>query len=108
MASEFPRRSLHALPPGTVLHDYVVDSELGSGGFSMVYLARHRLNADWLFAIKEYLPRELVVRDNDGASVHPVDTEAKEAFEDGLRRFRDEAEQLRKFRNEPYIVSCLN
>ena len=101
-------RSLHALLPGTVLHDYVIDSELGSGGFSMVYLARHRLNSDWLFAIEEYLPHELVVRDNDGASVHPVGTEARDAFEDGLRRFRDEAEQLRKFRNEPYIVSCLN
>ena len=108
MASESPRRSLHALPPGTVLHDYVIDSELGSGGFSIVYLARHRLNSDWLFAIKEFLPRELAVRDNDGAGVHPVDTEAGDAFEDGLRRFRDEAEQLRKFRNEPYIVSCLN
>ena len=108
MSSNTPRRSLHALPPGTVLHDYVIDSELGSGGFSIVYLARHRLNSDWLFAIKEFLPRELAVRYNDGASVHPVDTEAKDAFEDGLRRFRDEAEQLRKFRNEPYIVSCLN
>ena len=108
MPPDTPRRSLHALPPGTVLHDYVIDSELGSGGFSIVYLARHRLNSDWLFAIKEYLPRELAVRDNDGATVHPVDTEAGDAFQDGLRRFRDEAEQLRKFRNEPYIVSCLN
>ena len=108
MALESPQRSLHALPPGAVLHDYVIESELGSGGFSIVYLARHRLNSDWLFAIKEFLPRELAVRDNDGASVHPVDTEASDAFEDGLKRFRDEAEQLRKFRNEPYIVSCLN
>ena len=108
MALASPQRSLHALPPGTVLHDYVIESELGSGGFSIVYLARHRLNSDWLFAIKEFLPRELAVRDNDGASVHPVDTQASDAFEDGLKRFRDEAEQLRKFRNEPYIVSCLN
>ena len=52
MASDSQRRSLHALPPGTVLHDYVIDSELGSGGFSIVYLAQHRLNSDWLFAIK--------------------------------------------------------
>ena len=37
-----------------------------------------------------------------------MNTQAREAFEDGLRRFRDEAEQLRTFRNEPYIVSCLN
>ena len=108
MPLDTPRQSLHALPPGTVLHDYVVESELGSGGFSMVYLARHRLNLDWLFAIKEYFPRELVARDNDGASVRAVNTEAEDAFEDGLRRFRDEAEQLRRFRNERYIVSCLN
>ena len=105
---ETAHRSLHALPPGTVLHDYVIDSELGSGGFSVVYLARHRLNSDWLFAIKEYLPRELAVRDAAGASVHPVNTEVGGAFADGLRRFRDEAEQLRRFRNERYVVSCLN
>ena len=105
---ETAHHSLHALPPGTVLHDYVIDSELGSGGFSVVYLARHRLNSDWLFAIKEYLPRELAMRDNDGANIHPVNKEAGEAFEDGLRRFRDEAEQLRRFRNESYVVSCLN
>ena len=108
MTSQNGRHSLNALPPGTVLHDYVVESELGSGGFSMVYLARHRLNSDWLFAIKEYLPGELVVRANDGTGVRPVNTESEEAFEDGLRRFRDEAEQLRRFRNERYIVSCLN
>ena len=102
------RQSLNALPSGTVLHDYIIDSELGSGGFSLVYLARHRLHSDWLFAIKEYFPRELVARANDGASMHPVSTDANEAFEDGLRRFRDEAQQLRRFRNERYIVSCVN
>ena len=86
----------------------MIESELGSGGFSIVYLARHHLNPDWLYAIKEFLPGELAVRARDGTTVHPVNTEAEEAFDDGLRRFRDEAEQLRKFRNEPYIVSCLN
>ena len=108
MTSPSGRHSFNALPMGTVLHDYVIESELGSGGFSMVYLARHRLNDNWLFAIKEYLPRDLAVRDNDGASVHPVNTEAEDAFEDGRRRFRDEAEQLRRFRNERHVVSCLN
>ena len=102
------RQTLNALPSGTVLHDYIIDSELGSGGFSLVYLARHRLNSDWLFAIKEYFPRELVARDNEGLSVHPVNVDANEAFGIGLRRFRDEAQQLRRFRNERYIVSCLN
>ena len=108
MSSRSKSQSLNALPPGTVLRDYVIQSELGSGGFSIVYLARHHLNADWLYAIKEFLPGELAVRARDGTTVHPVNTEAEEAFEDGLRRFRDEAKQLRRFRNEPYIVSCLN
>ena len=108
MPSKSTSQSLNALPPGTVLRDYVIESELGSGGFSIVYLARHHLNPDWLYAIKEFLPGELAVRARDGTTVHPVNTEAEEAFDDGLRRFRDEAEQLRKFRNEPYIVSCLN
>ena len=103
-----PRQSLHALPRGTVLHDYIIESELGSGGFSIVYLARHHLNPDWLYAIKEFLPGELAVRTRDGTTVRPVNAEVQEAFEDGLRRFRDEAVQLRKFRNEPYIVSCQN
>ena len=57
--------SLNALPPGTVLHDYVIESELGSGGFSIVYLARHHLKSDWLYAIKEYFPGELTVRGRD-------------------------------------------
>ena len=108
MPSKSTSQSLNALPPGTVLRDYVIESEIGSGGFSIVYLARHHLKSDWLYAIKEFLPGELAVRARDGATVHPVNTQAREAFEDGLRRFRDEAEQLRTFRNEPYIVSCLN
>ena len=108
MSSRNRSQSLNALPPGTVLRDYVIKSELGSGGFSIVYLARHQLNPDWLYAIKEFLPGELAVRAQDGTTVCPVNTEAQQAFDDGLRRFRDEAEQLRKFRNEPYIVSCLN
>ena len=48
MPPDTPRRSLRALPPGSALYDYVIDSKLRSGGFSIVYLARHRLNSDWL------------------------------------------------------------
>lgn len=49
--------SLNALPPGTVVCGYVIESELGSGGFSIVYLARHQFKSDWLYAIKEKLFR---------------------------------------------------
>ena len=108
MTSHSARQSLNALPSGTILRDYIIESELGSGGFSIVYVARHHLKSDWLYAIKEFLPAELAVRAREGTGVRPLNTEARSAFEDGLRRFRDEAEQLRKFRNERYIVSCLN
>ena len=108
MPSENKRQSLNALASGTVLRDYIIESELGSGGFSIVYLARHHLKADWLYAIKEFLPGELAVRGRNGTHIHPVSTEAQSAFDDGLQRFRGEAEQLRKFRNERYIVSCQN
>ena len=108
MPSSSISRSLNALPPGTVLRDYVIESELGSGGFSIVYLARHHLKAEWLYAIKEFLPAELAVRAHGSAAVSALNTETRSAFHDGLQRFRDEAEQLRKFRNERYVVSCLN
>ena len=45
MPPDTPRRSLHALPPGTVLHDYVMDSELVSGGFHLKSAAK--LSNDW-------------------------------------------------------------
>ena len=112
-------RNRNALMPGTVLRDYVLVSareegvgesdELGSGGFGIVYLARHRDRDHWLFAIKEFFPGELAVRDaGDGSSVWPATAEAVSALDDGLTRFRREAEQLRRFRNERHVVSCVN
>ena len=121
MSSEHQRtiRNRNALMPGTVLRDYVLVSareegvgesdELGSGGFGIVYLARHRDRSHWLFAIKEFFPSELAVRDaGDGSSVWPATAEAESALADGLTRFRREAEQLRRFRNERHVVSCMN
>ena len=112
-------RNRNALSPGTVLRDYVLVSaraegrgetdELGSGGFGIVYLTRHRDRDHWLFAIKEFFPPELAVRDpGDGASVWASTAEAEAALADGLSRFRREAEQLRRFRNERHVVSCVN
>ena len=121
MSADHPRsfRNRNALFPGTVLRDYVLMSareegvgesdELGSGGFGIVYLAHHLDRSHWLFAIKEFFPVELAVRDaSDGSSVWPVTAEAEEALADGLARFRREAEQLRRFRNERHVVSCVN
>ncbi len=81
---------------------YTVEAELGHGGVGIVYRAKHRELGP--VAIKEYLPTELVVR--EGQSVHPVNTDSRGFFEEGLDRFLDEAKQLIKFRTHPSIVSC--
>ena len=97
------RSSRNALPFGTVLNGvYTVEAELGHGGVGIVYRAKHRELGP--VAIKEYLPTELVVR--EGQSVHPVNTDSRGLFEEGLVRFLDEAKQLIRFRTHPSIVSC--
>ncbi len=113
MASRIHNHSLNALPPGTALGDYVIESELGCGGFSVVYLARHNLTVDdpertWWVAIKEYLPTEVAGRDRDGLTVRPTRSDLWEAFDEGLRRFKEEALHMVRFQRLGSVVDCLN
>src|SRR5678816_1533941 len=62
----------NALPSGSMLFEYRLESVLGSGGFGMTYLA-YDTNLELKVAIKEYLPVELAVRALDGWIV-PVST----------------------------------
>ena len=97
-------QSRHALLPGTVLNGvYRVEAELGQGGFGIVYRAHHT-ELDYPVAIKEYLPAELAIR--EGRSVHPRSADCREHFQEGMRRFLEEAKQLIAFRNHPNVVSC--
>ena len=92
-----------ALPVGTVLRDFTVQAVIGHGGFGVVYRAGHN-DLDLTVAIKEFLPVELAVR--EGATVRPRSGTVRKLFEDGLRRFRDEAQMLVGFDSHPSIVSC--
>ncbi|MDE2835821.1 MAG: serine/threonine-protein kinase [Bacteroidota bacterium] len=95
--------STYALPRGTVLRAYEVSSVLGRGGFGVVYRAIHReLGAD--VAIKEFFPSELAVRVDQ--TVRPSRSEHESPFEDGLRRFSEEAKRLEAFRDCPSVVTC--
>lgn len=94
---------LDALPAGTELQGYAIESVLGHGGFGIVYQARHH-ELGTVVAIKEYMPAELSVRRN--SSVEPRSESCSELYEDGLRRFLDEARQLVRFQNHPCVVSC--
>ena len=95
---------LDALPTGTQLQGYVIESVLGHGGFGIVYKACH-LDLGTIVAIKEFLPIEIAVR--DGRTLHPRSNSCAEVFEESKKRFLDEAKQLSLFLADPSVVTCL-
>jgi serine/threonine protein kinase/TPR repeat protein len=80
----------YALPRGTSLNGYTIESVLGSGGFGVTYLARDDLGQP--FAIKEYFPREFATRQE--LIVMAASDEHAALFADCLDRFRREAQSL--------------
>jgi len=87
----------NALPIGYHLHEYIIQSVLGDGGFGITYLAKDtELNA--LVAIKEYLPNDLAVRENDH-TVRAKSSQDVEYFTWGLERFFKEARILAQFKH---------
>ena len=94
-----------ALPPGTTLDEFTIESVLGGGGFSIVYLATPIQGGEPV-VIKEYLPSTLASRD-ENLSVIPSAEKHNERFAHGRRLFFQEASTLTTLKH-PNIVNVVN
>ncbi len=94
-----------ALPVGTVVGSYKLLALLGHGGYSVVYRARH-VELGHVIALKEYLPADLAVRDQ--GTVFPRSRDCTPYYEDGKRRFLEEAKRIVQFKDDPGVVACLD
>jgi serine/threonine protein kinase len=90
-----------ALKPGTEIHSYRVERELGSGGFAISYLAGHATFGS-RHVLKEYLPADTASR-REGDTVGPKSERDRSVFEWGLDRFFQEAKLLNSL-DHPNVV----
>ena len=118
------KQSPRALAVNTILAGkYLVGPVLGEGGFGITY-AGYDLNMETRIAIKEYFPVELVSRDtashpsdgNDPAArisasgggsdrVISLSGEKSKTYQQGLKKYVDEARNVSRFSGTPGIVS---
>ena len=105
MVNSKKRKHLNALKPGHKIHWYEITDILGVGGFGITYLAQD-LNLEHEVAIKEYLPSELIMRDENGY-VQPLSSEHNIRYQWGLNRFLSEGRTIGKFKH-PNIVRVRN
>ena len=97
-------RVLHrdALPPGSQVREFELVDVLGRGGFGITYLGWNTsLNIH--VAIKEYMPVDFAVRDEDG-DVCPRTEGHQGDYEWGLGKFLEEARMLARFEHNRSIV----
>lgn len=93
------------LPPGTLLSDrYCIGKVLGQGGFGITYLGMDTY-LDLKLAIKEYFPRELVIRETGRSQVSIHSDTFQEQYNYALEKFLLEARTLARFEGHPNIIS---
>lgn len=95
-------QSRHSLPKGTLIDCYRVIKLIGSGGFSLIYLAEDE-DTGGEVVIKEFMPKKFARRDQR-LSVVPVEAKAEDNFNRSSRLFYQEVAALAALRH-PHIVA---
>ena len=82
------------LPPGTVLKGkFLIGYSIGFGGFGITYIGWDQV-LQRKVAIKEFYPRQITERNQDGVTVTVTDEGMKNRFRAGLQSFLQEARSL--------------
>ncbi len=93
------------LKKGTILADkYRISDVISEGGFGIVYLG-FDLVLKMDVAIKEYFPRRFAIREQDSNNIHVYKGKAGDNFQEGLKKFLNEARILAKFNDVDSIVT---
>lgn len=93
---------IRAIPSGHLLSDYKFEKVLGQGSFGITYLATDTM-LNRKVAVKEYFPREFAARDNTLTVRAAGNSDDRDNFIWGLKRFLEEARVLAVF-DHPNII----
>lgn len=92
----------HCLPQGTMLECYRVEKLIGSGGFSLIYLAEDEDNGGEV-VIKEFMPKKFARRD-ESFRVIPVDEQSMDNLNRGRALFFQEVAALSALRHANVVA----